>query len=1062
MSIIYSYPTVQPTVEDLLIGTDVGSDNATKSFTVQSLVSLINAAAGSGTVTDVTINTNDGITALKTSQPGNPAIVYTVGLLAGAAPDETPTTNYFLKGNNTWAIPTVSAGILVFNQNLQITNDVAGLNFRGAGVVTTLGSNGNVIVQIDGDAGGVDNITPGTGISVNQNTGDVEITNTGVTRIVAGSNITLTDGTDVGSVEINSSGGTGGVLSITNGSGLVLDAESTATQPIIGIDYTGADTYITQAPAGDPAPGDTFAFQKTNSGVKEATFSQVPVSAFTLIEQAIADSKAKTVKYDTPAPTAADLSPFTFPSIPNVRNIVTLTDLEYTNLTTKNGNTLYLTATQGVPTITKTLNTIISSGITGTQYYLGGDQIGSTRVGPQDDAYEFITTITPQAGYEWAGAAPTVVNAKGFLDANSVAPDETTNLGTGTLQLIDAGSCVANLAIVSSGLTATDGAVLNTNYEITQIKTQFSGTCGSGTYNSATEFGVAVSLVAGQSANQWEIVGQDGTNPLAVGNGIVYTPTSGTVSGAAQTVTCTITGTVRERTYNLTYTLNDANTSTDYSIINSVGSGSAPFITNNAPGASTMSGRFSDIWKIVTTYSTNSGAQSTTEIDPTTVDFGNLSNNNTILSGGTLNGTFGQNAANITLNQDLISTTTEIITPPTFRLVEATDQGSAGQQFQIACAWLNQSPPDCANNPNGFQYNKQEYRINQGSWTPFPPFSGGYSTITTIDGAVVELRWPDPSRDNGFYVLSPIAYSFEINGTQGSSFTVSGGNTYNLGSSQSGTITNRLSRQKSTYGRGSAALACADQIDIEYWLQKGTGVALNAEVGDVFWNFPTDYGYPAPGFYKTAIGDGIGVNADATVEINTAGQVQAGTAVACPQQGTANLTTDPAGIIGPVAGYSIQPQYQVNLSGILIPHDVGDPPITANVNDEILWSYVLSVNAGYYAVTPLTSSFTNNPAVIAFESPQVTSGVLAGEVEELIQVRTTSPEIDADAACNGDDDTEDGWKTGSTDNAMPGEILFGDSLGATFAPAGWYKIFNKAKSFEVIANGVIQNVSNCS
>ena len=37
MSIIYSYPTTSPTLDDLLIGTDVGEDNATKSFTVQSL-----------------------------------------------------------------------------------------------------------------------------------------------------------------------------------------------------------------------------------------------------------------------------------------------------------------------------------------------------------------------------------------------------------------------------------------------------------------------------------------------------------------------------------------------------------------------------------------------------------------------------------------------------------------------------------------------------------------------------------------------------------------------------------------------------------------------------------------------------------------------------------------------------------------------------------------------------------------------------------------------------------------------------------------------------------------
>ena len=63
MSIIYSYPTIQPTVDDLLIGTDTSDDNATKSFTVQSLVSLFNAAAGSGTVTSVQIATDAFLTA---------------------------------------------------------------------------------------------------------------------------------------------------------------------------------------------------------------------------------------------------------------------------------------------------------------------------------------------------------------------------------------------------------------------------------------------------------------------------------------------------------------------------------------------------------------------------------------------------------------------------------------------------------------------------------------------------------------------------------------------------------------------------------------------------------------------------------------------------------------------------------------------------------------------------------------------------------------------------------------------------------------------------------------
>ena len=81
MSIIYSYPTSQPTVDDLLIGTDVADDNATKSFSVQSLVSLINAAQGTGIITDVTISNVDVfLEAIKTSQPGAPAVTYTIGL----------------------------------------------------------------------------------------------------------------------------------------------------------------------------------------------------------------------------------------------------------------------------------------------------------------------------------------------------------------------------------------------------------------------------------------------------------------------------------------------------------------------------------------------------------------------------------------------------------------------------------------------------------------------------------------------------------------------------------------------------------------------------------------------------------------------------------------------------------------------------------------------------------------------------------------------------------------------------------------------------------------------
>ena len=50
MAIIYSYPTVSPTTDDLILGTDVNqADKPTKNFTIQSIVDLVTGtAAGLG------------------------------------------------------------------------------------------------------------------------------------------------------------------------------------------------------------------------------------------------------------------------------------------------------------------------------------------------------------------------------------------------------------------------------------------------------------------------------------------------------------------------------------------------------------------------------------------------------------------------------------------------------------------------------------------------------------------------------------------------------------------------------------------------------------------------------------------------------------------------------------------------------------------------------------------------------------------------------------------------------------------------------------------------------
>ena len=61
MAIIYSYPTVVPTTDDLILGTDVNQqDKPTKNFTVQSLVDIVSGgAAGLGAVLKINASAKD-------------------------------------------------------------------------------------------------------------------------------------------------------------------------------------------------------------------------------------------------------------------------------------------------------------------------------------------------------------------------------------------------------------------------------------------------------------------------------------------------------------------------------------------------------------------------------------------------------------------------------------------------------------------------------------------------------------------------------------------------------------------------------------------------------------------------------------------------------------------------------------------------------------------------------------------------------------------------------------------------------------------------------------------
>jgi len=538
MSIIYSYPTIQPTVDDLLIGTDTSDDNATKSFTVQSLVSLINAAAGSGTVTSVQIATDAFLSA--TGGPITDAGTITMGLTATG----TPSSTTFLRGDNQWVTPTVSAGIDVLNSNVVLTDDIQSLNFTGAGVTASLTSTGAVTVTVDGATQGVTSINVGTGIQTTATTGDIILTNTGVTSLIAGGGIAIDQGT--GAVTISTTNQPQGtVTSVTVGEGLVLSSGDITENPEIALDYDGSDTYITNPSTGNPQATDNFAFQKGTSGVRQGTFNTLPVDSLAAVKTYIDAEDTKAVKHDTD----------TFTSVGDVYNVITLTANEYTNLGTKDGNTLYLTTTSTPTTYTKTLaiTDTITGGTLGTDYEYAGDVAGSTLAGASGSNFAFNTTINVlNSSKEFAGTGnPSITNASGTFDQTNTV---TTSIsGTMTAVTVPPGSTTLSTSWnIGSGYNA---ATLGTDYSVTYTAPATrSGTAGA-SFDPATLWNVAVNNLI---PAKWTL-----SSPS-----VTY---SGTATYSGSTIIANILGSMSIRQYALSYLINNSITSgtlgTDYEII---------------------------------------------------------------------------------------------------------------------------------------------------------------------------------------------------------------------------------------------------------------------------------------------------------------------------------------------------------------------------------------------------------------------------------------------------------------------------------------------------------------
>ena len=792
MSIIYSYPTSQPTVDDLLIGTDVADDNATKSFTVQSLVSLINAEAGSGTVTGITISNDSFLTAVETSQPGAPAITYTIGLAATG----TPSSTTFLRGDNQWVIPTVSAGIAVSSDNVNITADLASVNFTGAGVTANSDTDGNVTVNIEGATNAVSSVAAGAGITIPSSTGDVVVTNSGVLRVIAGANISISPTTGVGDVTITSTSTGGSSLgSVGAGDGLVLDSGTTVLNPVLGVNYggTGLDNYITGHTAAAAALGpDSIPFlQASSSAVKYTTLEDIQASTLTLLDTAITDANADAIvnTYDK-----ANQSAITNGVAPAYQ-VVTLTQGNYDALVTAgttNANYLYFTkAGAAAATFDKTLAiTLNISGNASTSYSLSGNQVGDIQTGVLGAAYSFSTGISNTGNTSISNIV--INNASG----NQTDPSSTvTTTISATINNIVAGTGYASVSI-SNQLTLLDGAGASGGgvYTIAAASNTLSGTAPFSF--SSSSFGVGLTLNA--SSNQWEIL-----NP-----NIVYSPTSGTASsGQTVPVTATVTGTVQKKSQTLTFLRTTSGiTGGTEGVEYTLSSSGTPGLSSSSSGA-TATGKVGDTYSYSTPISMSAG-KIITGFNGTTPVTGSF-------AGGSAAFNVTQNlSGNISSSQgSAILTVTNNIT------------GAAlGTGYTIS-------------------YSFSVAGGSSGSYTPGDSVTGTNGALVTFSAVVSNVTGYFVS-DTQTYTTNPIALSAAGATT---SLTITGN------SSEA-----RRSTTISSQGGSPGAQVCSRTINIPIWFSVQSSAYTGIRAGDTLYTSQTGNGKYSNGIYHTYVAAGYG------------------------------------------------------------------------------------------------------------------------------------------------------------------------------------------------------------
>jgi len=469
MAIVYSYEqATQPAFGDLLLGTDVSaSGKPTKSFSIQSIVDLVQTGVpGGGTVTSIGTNSSTFVTL-----SGGP--ITTSGIVsASLSATGTPSATTYLRGDNTWATIGASENTTYTVTSAQ-NGSAANIRLTGSDssqTIVTLAAGPNVVLTDNGTnritigltglaAGSVTSVTTGAGLSiisgiatinpviavdylglnnyikVNESqatpTSDdiipfdqvsstnVKTTNLGAIPITALTSVkSYVDAGDVGDIRNDTdtfatTAAVNNVVSLTSAEYTALATKNANTLYIV---VASAASFTTTLAFTNNIVGTEYTINGDQAG---ATKSGIAGASYA---------------YNT---TLTPNAGFFFSSGPTVTNATGTFSVDETVNTILAGTVQAVAVDDVVATLA-----VSTSGISGTEFTLGGNISGDTITGPSPLAYAFNTTISPNAGFEWA-SGPTISNASGTITTSQTV---VTTI-TGELQAVAPPSVVVTPSI---------------------------------------------------------------------------------------------------------------------------------------------------------------------------------------------------------------------------------------------------------------------------------------------------------------------------------------------------------------------------------------------------------------------------------------------------------------------------------------------------------------------------------------------------------------------------------------------------------------------------------------